>query len=104
MNAPLADMALILARLDTLDKAILGLHVSPWMTTKEAAAFLRCSESKINQLSDTCLLPYRRLDPTAPRSTRLYHRKHLTAYLMAGRNPVKHRLSPEEKRLVEELL
>ena len=37
-------------------------------------------------------------------SPRLYHRKHLTSFLVAGKNPIKHRLSPEEKRLVEELL
>ena len=77
---------------------------SPWFKTREAAQFLRCSESKVEQLTARGLLPYRRLDPTAPRSPRLYHVKDLTAYLIIGRNPQKSRLSPSEKRQMERLL
>ncbi len=76
---------------------------SPWKTTREAAHFLRCSESKVEQLTAKGLLPFRRLDPTAPRSPRLYHRRDLTTYLVTGRSR-ESRLSPAEKRLVEELL
>ena len=77
---------------------------SPWMTTRETALFLRCSESKVEQLTAKELLPYRRLDPTLSRSPRLYHVKDLPAYLIAGRNPQKSRLSPSEKRQMENLL
>ena len=100
----LADMNLILNRLDDLAWMVQGKHVSPWMTVKEASDYLRCSPRKIESLTTRGLLPYKRQDPTCPRSPRLYHRRHLTAYLVAGINPVEHRLSPEEKRLVEELL
>ena len=77
---------------------------SPWKTTREAAQFLRCSESKVEQLTSKKLLPFRRLDPTTPRSPRLYHRRDLTAFLVAGRNPYESRLSQAERRLIEELL
>ena len=102
MSTPLTDMNLILARLDSIDKAIQG--VSPFLTTAEAAGYLRCSPRQIERLTSLGLLPYRRQDATRSKSPRLYHRKHLTAYLVTGRNPIKHRLSPDEKRLVEELL
>ena len=77
---------------------------TPWLTTRGAAQFLRCSESKVEQLTARGLLPCRRLDPTSPRSPRLYHRKDLTAYLVTGRNPRESRLSPADKRLVEDFL
>jgi len=77
---------------------------SPWMTTHEAARFLRCSESKVEQLTARGLLPYRRLDPTAKRSQRLYHRRDLTAFLVTGRNSKERHLSAQERRMVEELL
>ncbi len=98
------NMALILALLGDISRQLQGVNTSPWMTTREAAHFLRCSESHINQLTDRGLLPFKRQDPTAPRSPRLYHKRHLIAFITIGRNPVKHRLSPEEKRLVDELL
>ncbi len=104
MSTPLTDVGLVLNRLDDIARMVQGRHVSPWMTTQEAADFLRCSTRQIDSLTDRGLLPFRRQDSTFPKSPRLYHRKHLTAYLVAGRNPVKHRLSPEEKRLAEELL
>lgn len=77
---------------------------SPWMTTHEAARFLRCSTSKIEQLTARGLLPFKRLDPTTPRSPRLYHVKDLNAYLVTGRNPRESRLSLAEKRMLEDLL
>ena len=104
MSDTAADMGLILARLDSIDRRLDGKHVSPWLTTAEAAKYLRCSPRKVEQLTRLGLLPFQRQDSTCPRSPRLYHRRHLTAYLVAGRNPVKHRLSQEEKRLVQELL
>lgn len=104
MSNTAADMTLILARLDDIDRRLDGNHVSPWLTTQEVARYLRCSPRKVEQLTRLGLLPFHRQDSTCPRSPRLYHRRHLTAYLVAGKNAVKHRLSPEEKRLVEELL
>lgn len=98
------EIGLILNRLDDIARRLDGSHVSPWMTTQEVAKYLRCSPRKVEELTQLGLLPFQRQDPTCPRSPRLYHRRHLTAYLVAGKNPVKHRLSPEEKRLVEELL
>lgn len=77
---------------------------SPWRTTKGAAAYLRCSPSKIEALTNLGLLPFYRQDSTAPRSPRLYHVKDLTAYLITGLNPQKHHLSAQERRIVEELL
>ena len=103
MNEPL-EVSLILNLLDELARRLDGKHVSPWLTTQEAANFLKCSTRQIDSLTDRGLLPFRRQDSTSPKSPRLYHRKHLTAYLIAGRNPESHRLSSEEKRLVEELL
>ena len=98
------DAGLILARLDDLAKMIAGKHISMWLTTAEAAVFLRCSVTQVERLTRAGLLPFHRLNSTAGRSPRLFHRRHLTAYLVAGKNPVKHRLSPEEKRQVAELL
>ena len=97
-------MTLILARLDDIARRLDGQHVSPFLTTAEAASYIRCSPRKVEQLTRLGLLPYHRQDATRSKSPRLYHRKHLTAYLVAGRNPVKHRLSPTEKREVEELI
>ena len=97
----MSDLQLILARLDDLGRWLDGKHVSPWLTTAEAATYLRCSPRKIEDLTGKGLLPYRRQDPTCPRSPRLYHKRDLTAFLITGRNPQQHRLSPEEKRQVE---
>ncbi len=97
-------MDLILNRLDDLARQLNG-HVStPWLTTQEAARYLRCSISQIERLTRQGLLPFHRQDPTSVRSPRLYHRRELTAFLVAGRNPVEHRLTAEEKRQVQELL
>ena len=98
------DQEMILARIDELLSLIQGLATSPWMNTREAAAYLRCSLSKINRLADRGLLPYRRLDADAPRSKRLFHRRDLTAYIITGRNPGTYRLSPAERSLVDQLL
>lgn len=104
MNDLLASMDLILSRLDDLASRLDAKHVSPWMTTAEAAEYLRCSNRQIDSLTDRGQLPFKRQDPTAPKSPRLYHRKHLTAYLVSGRNPQTHKLTPTERRKVEELL
>ncbi len=98
------EAELIINRLDDLARRLDGQHVSPWMTTREAAAFLRCSPRQIESLTAEGLLPYKRQDSTCPRSPRLYHRKYLTGFLVAGRNPTTQRLTPAEKREVEELL
>ena len=95
---------LILARLDSIDRRLDGNHVSPWLNTAEAAAFLRCSTRQIERLTSLGLLPYHRQDATRSKSSRLYHRKHLTGYLVSGHNPATHRLTPAEKREVKELL
>ena len=76
---------------------------SPWLSSKEAAAYLRCSLSKVEDLTTSGLLPYRRLDPRSSRSLRLYHRRDLAAYLVAGRNPHSTPLSASERKQVKEL-
>lgn len=93
----------ILARLDGIEAA-LARKIGPWLTTLEAADYLRCSARKLEDLASRGLLPFHRQDPTLPKSPRLFHRRHLTAFLFTGRNPVTHRLSNEEKRKVDELL
>ena len=97
------EMSLVLPQLNRIEAGN-SRQISPWMTTAEAADYLRCSTRQIEKLTRLGLLPFRRLDPAATKSQRLFHRRDLTAYLVAGRNPVEHRLSPQEKRLVEELL
>ena len=96
-------ISLVLNRLDALARLLEGVCVSPWMNTQEVADYLRCSPRKVEELTRLGLLPFKRQDPTSPRSPRLYHRRHLTAFLVAGRNPVTHRLTPAERREVEAL-
>ena len=98
------NAALILARLDDLTRRLDGMHVSPWLNSAEAAEYLRCSPRKVEELTRRGLLSFSRQDPAKSQSPRLYHRKHLDAYLATGRNPVTHRLSKAEKRKVDELL
>lgn len=88
MSTPPADMGLILARLDAIDRRLDGQVSSPWYTSAQAARFLRCSTRKIEELTQLGLLPYSRLDPTASKSSRRYHQKYLTAYLLTGWNPI----------------
>ncbi len=97
-------LQLILERLYALESTLANGRSLPWLTCRETAHFLRCSESQVNRLTDRGLLSYRRLNPEAPKSQRLFHRKHLTAYLVAGRNPVTNRLTPQERREVQALL
>lgn len=99
-----SEISLVLNRLDDLARLVQGHSTSPWMTTVEAADYLRCSTRQIERLTSQGLLPFHRQDPTSRRSPRLYHRRHLVAFLVAGRNPVATRLSPAEKRQVAELL
>ena len=96
MNDTAVNM--ILARLDDLGRRLDGSHVSPWMNTQEAASYLRCSVRKVEHLTRLGLLPYHRQDATRSKSPRLYHRRFLTAYLVAGRNPVQPRVSPVVER------
>jgi len=77
---------------------------SPWMTTAEAARYLRCSITKIDQLTNSGFLPFRRLDPRASRSPRIYHKRDLTSFLVTGRNPRDKPLKSAEMRAVVELL
>ena len=97
------ESTLILKRLDEIVELLNAQNRSDWLTTRDVAEFLKCSVSKVNQLTSAGLLPFSRLDPVARKSPRLYNRKHVMAYLVAGRNPVKHRLLPEEKRMVRDL-
>ena len=79
-------------------------HQSPWLTTSEAASYLRCSVSQIGRLTKSGQLPFSRQNPDSLRVPRLYHRRHLDAYLVTGKNLQSQRLTPEEKRLVKELI
>jgi hypothetical protein len=91
--------------LDSLEMLIRkAVSSTSWMTAKEAADFPRCSVRKVEDFVYKGLLPYKRLGVTGEKSPRLFHRKHLTGYLVAERNPVQPRLSPAERRMVEELL
>ena len=104
MNEPWTGLGLILNRLDDLVRLVGGEKFSPWLTTVEAARYLRCSTSHIERLTRQALLPFKRQDPAASRSTRLYHRKDLVGFLVTGKNPTVHALTPLEKKEVEELL
>lgn len=99
-----ADLQLVLTRLDDLTRRLDGKPVSPWFVIAEAADYLRCSMRHIDRLTERGLLPFRRQDPTTPRSPRLYHRKDLVGFLVSGKNPETHPLTKEEKRKVDELL
>ena len=96
-------MDLILTRLGELDRRLDGKHVSSWLTTSEAAEFIRCSVSQIDRLTKAGQIPFSRQNPNTQRGLRLYHRSHLDAYLLTGKNLQSQRLSPEEKRLVKRL-
>lgn len=98
-----ADITLILARLDSIDRRLDGKVTSPWLTSSEAAEYLRCSISQIERLTRSGQLPFSRQNPNSQRAPRLYHRSHLDAYLVTGKNLQSQRLSTEEKRLVKQL-
>ena len=104
MNERPASMDLVLARLDDLTRRLDGMRFSPWHTTAEAARYLRCSISHIERLTREAQLPFKRQNPTNPKSPRLYHRRDLVGYLVTGKNPETHPLTREEKRMVNELL
>ena len=104
MNDSRTGLDLVLNRLDDLAQRIEGLYPTPWLTTAGAARYLGCSVRQVERLTDKGLLPYSRLDPTASKSSRRYHRKHLDAYLVAGKNPQSHRLTHAEKQIVKDLL
>lgn len=98
------ESGLILQRLNEIELLLRKINVSPWMNSKEAAAFLRISPSKMETLISRGLIPYRRVDSESPKSQRLFHRRELVGYLVSGSNPRTRRLSPAEKRIVDELL
>jgi len=87
----------------TLSGTIRGSGQLPWMTSKEAACYLRCSVTKLEDLTKAGMIPFRRLDSRSTRSPRLYHRIDLVKYLVAGRNHDTEPLSVSEKRRVKEL-
>ena len=104
MNDFLASMDLILSRLDDLDRRLAGMHVSRWLTTSEAADYLRCSVSQIERLTKSGQLPFSRQNSNAQRGPRLYNRSHLDSYLITGKNPITSRLSPQEKKALADIL
>ncbi len=104
MNDLAVKMDLVLSRLDEIARQLDGKVSTPWFNIQQAASYLKCSVSSIDRMSRRGVLPFHRQDPTSARSPRLYHRRELTAFLVTGRSPRSHRLSPAEKRLVEELL
>ena len=77
---------------------------SPWLTTSEAAGYLRCSVSQMERLTKSGQIPFSRQNPNFLRAPRLYHRNHLDAYLVTGKNIQSQRLTAEEKRLVKQLV
>ena len=104
------DTELLYKKLKAISDRLMEVEVgiqklsTPWFTTKETATYLRCSRSKVEDLTNSGLLPYRRLDSRSTRSPRLYHRRDLIAYLVTGRNPNEGKLSVVEKCQVEDLL
>lgn len=52
---------------------------SPWMNTKEAAEYLRCSPSRIRKLTMTGELPHEK-----DGSRNLYHRNQLYEFVLQG--------------------
>ena len=104
MSPDAQGIDLILNRLDGLARIIQGKLVSSWLTTREAAAFIRCSKSKIDRLVAAGDLRFYRQNPSVARSPRLFHRKDLTAFLVTGKNPAFHRLTHAEKQQVEDML
>ena len=77
---------------------------SPWLTSSEAANYLKCSLSQIERLTKSGQLPFSRQNADSDLSPRLYHRRHLDAYLLTGKNLQSQRLTAEEKRLVKQLV
>ena len=99
----LPEFEMILARLDQIESELVG-HRPPWMSTSEAAEFIRASTSLIEKLTRAGKIPFYRQNPNAARSSRLYHRKDLIAFLITGKNAQADQLSPQEKKDIERLL
>ena len=95
-------MEQILARLDQIEASMHRVS-SPWLTTSEAAGYLRCSDSQIERLTKSGQLPFYRQNPDSQRAPLLYHRTHLDAYLVTGKNCQAVKLSPAERKRVREL-
>lgn len=100
-----AQLIEIQDRLDRIERMLGGIISSPdWLTREEASIFLRCSIRHIANLTAIGLLPCYPINPTVPNSPRLYHRRHLAAFLVTGRNPLTHPPTPDEKREIGGLL
>lgn len=99
----LPEFEMILERIDRIESTLVGQR-TPWMSTSEAAKFIRASTSLIEKLTRAGDIPFYRQNPGSVRSTRLYHRRDLTAFLITGKNARADQLSPQEKKDVERLL
>ena len=77
---------------------------APWLNSRETAVYLRCSPSKIEDLTNSGLLPFRRHVSRLARSPRLYHKKDLDRYLISGRNPAAKPLTASERRILKDLM
>ena len=97
------ELQAINKKLDEIQSAQAKL-ITPWLTSREACAYLRCSASKLENLTSAGMIPFRRLDPRFEQSPRLYHRKDLVKYLVSGRNLTSKTLTAQERRIVEELV
>lgn len=100
----IGENELVVIGVEELTDFLQNLAASPWLTLEEAATYLRCSKRKIEQLIASRQLPFSRQDPSHQRSPKLIHRKHLIAFLISGKNAITQRLTPVERRLVDELL
>lgn len=67
-----------------------------WLTVSEAAIYIKCGKTKINELLSRGLIPYYRLDKTK-RSKRLILKHDLNKYLLSLN---KIRLTENEKYLL----
>ena len=99
----LPEFEMILARLDQIESRLVCQR-TPWMSTSEAAEFIRASTSLIEKLTRAGKIPFYRQNPNAARSSRLYHRRDLTDFLITGKNAQADQLSQQEKKEVERLL
>ena len=79
-------------------------RISPWLTVRESAEFIRCRPRQIEKLIAEGYLPVSRQNPMALKSPRLIHIKHLTTLVVTGKNPIRTRLTANERLQVEELM
>jgi len=96
-------LEMLIEEIRNLPDKISESSMNPWMTSKEAARYLRCSVSKLEDLTSAGMIPFHRLDPRSRRSARLYHCKELATYLVTGRSLQANPLTASERRQVKEL-